>query len=231
MRLRRLDLGCGAATPRGFLGLDRFILPGVHVVADLDAPSLPFAANSFDLIHAFHSLEHVEDLTAVMREICRIGRAGAQVVLTAPYFSTGLNFANPYHHQLFNEHTPRFWTDAPDSAVDREEWLQPPLGAQWGLSHSDHSDPGFDLRCVRMEFFYFAEYQGLSRRRQRAARRHQLDVCEQILYHLVVFKPPLTEDDVQIPPDKLYTPPRLEERRERATRLRGLRSWWPFSRR
>jgi SAM-dependent methyltransferase len=192
----KLDIGCGRLKTTGFVGLDRFPLTGVDVVADLDLPTLPFRDDSFDLIYASHSLEHVADLQAAMKEVWRVGRPGAQVCIVAPYWAQGLNVANPYHKQVFNEHTPRFWTCAPTSPVDPAEYVRPPQGAMWGLAQSDNSNPGFDLRCLRMEFFYFQEYWALPPAERRERRRKGFDVCEQILYHLAVFKPPMTEDDL-----------------------------------
>lgn len=216
-QLVSIDLGCGARTPPGFIGVDRFPLPGVQVQADMDRPPLPFSDNCADLILAFHSLEHVVDLPAVMREICRIGKPGCQVCIVAPYATMSLNLANPYHKQTFNEHTPRFWTHAPVSAIDAREWHEPPLGKYWGLSRSDNSDPGLDLRCMRLEFFYFSEYWGLSAERLRKARRRYLNVCEQIMYHLLVVKPPLTDDDVSRMHPEFFMPPQLNERRQAAS--------------
>lgn len=226
-QLVRMDLGCGARTLPGFIGVDRYPLPGVHVRADMDRLPLPFADNCADLILAFHSLEHVADLVGVMQEIFRIGKPGCQVCIVAPYGAMSLNLANPYHKQTFNEHTPRFWTHAPASAVDPHEWHEPPLGNCWGLSRSDNSDPGLDLRCTRMEFFYFSEYWGLSAERRRKTRRRYLNVCEQIMYHLIVFKAPLTEDDVsRVRPD-YFMPPQLDARRQAAARARtGWRGWF-----
>lgn len=214
--VRRLDLGAGLVSLPGFVGVDRFFLPGARVVLDLDAPRLPFPDDTFALIHAFHSLEHVADLVATMREVWRVGKPGAQLCITAPYYTMGLNLANPYHKQVFNEHTPRFWTAVPATRIDAAEWRQPPLGEIWGLARSDNSDPGFDLRCVRMEFFYFEEYWGIPPEEQRRARRRHLDVCEQILYHLIVFKPPMTEADPALEGRDLYMPPQLDARRRAA---------------
>ena len=216
----RLDLGAGSQGRPGFVSLDRFALPGVSVVADLDAPRLPFADDAFDLVLAYHALEHVADLMRVMKEVWRVGKPAAQVCITAPYYTMSLNLANPYHKQTFNEHTPRFWTAAPTCPIDPAEWRQPPLGEIWGLARSDNSDLGFDLRCLRMEFFYFEEYWGLPPQDQRRARRRYLDVCEQILYHLVVFKPPMTEPDLDCLELDFYMPPQLEERRQAAARGR-----------
>jgi SAM-dependent methyltransferase len=195
--LRGLDLGAGLSPEPGFVALDRYPLPGIHVVADLER-ALPFRSDAFDLVLAHHSLEHVRDLLPVLREIWRVARPGARVCIAAPYHSLRLNLANPHHHQAFNEHSPRFWTDAATSGVDPAEYVQPPLGARWGLARSDNSDPGFDLRCTAIRFHYLRPWRWLPARLRRVARRHLLDVCEQIVYDLVVWKPPMREDDAAI---------------------------------
>jgi SAM-dependent methyltransferase len=217
-----LELGCGATRRPGFVGLDRFAVGGAQVLADLDGRRLPFADDSFDLVLAVHSLEHVRDLMHTMGEVWRVCRPGAQVAIVAPYYTMSLNLANPYHKQVFNEHTPRFWTDAPASGADPAEWQQPPLGTRWGLASSDFSSPGFDLRCLRIEFFYFQEYWGRGPEELRRARRSRLDVCEQILYHLLAFKPPLTEADAASARMEYYMPPELQQRR--AAALSGARA-------
>lgn len=216
--MRQLNVGCGTQNSPAFVGIDRFAMPGVDVLVDLDRGALPFADDSFDLIYAFHSLEHVADLMEMMREIWRVGRPGAQVCIGAPYYWQGLNLANPYHRQVFNEHTPRFWTNSPVSGVDPAEYARPPQGAAWGLAGSDNSDPGFDLRCRRIEFFYFADQWGKAAEEQRAERRRHGDVCEHILYHLLVFKPPITERDALELSMEYFIPPVLLERREAAAR-------------
>lgn len=182
----KIDLGCGGNKQEGFTGVDRFQIPGVDLICDLDG-RLPFSDDSVDLLFASHSLEHVHDLMATMREVYRICKHGAQVCIVAPYNEQKLNLANPYHICVFNEHTPRFWTDYPDAFIDPEEYSHP-HALHWGLSHSDHSDPGLDIRLVRMEFFYFPEYRNLTVEKQRQYRRERLDVCDQIMYHLIVWK-------------------------------------------
>jgi len=168
------------------MGVDRFALDGVDIVADLDE-RFPIDSDSVDLLYASHSLEHVRDLMATMREVYRICKHGAQICIVAPYNEQKLNLANPYHISVFNEHTPRFWTDYPDAFIDPDEYAHP-HAPHWGLSRSDHSNPGLDLRLVRMEFFYFPEYRKLSTEQQRAFRRERLDICDQVMYHLIVWK-------------------------------------------
>jgi len=211
--MMRVDLGCGPLKMPGFVGADRFFLPGVDVILDLDQP-LPFASDSVDLVLASHSLEHTADLQFTVGEIYRICKHGAQVCILAPYAYQGVNTANPYHHQAFNEHTPRFWTSSPDTLIDPEEYAHPHAG-EWGLSESDYSQPAIDLRCLRMEFFYFAEYRGLAKEVQRAARKQFLDVCDQMLFHLVAVKQPMSRDELQCCGDNMqyYDPPAIAARR------------------
>jgi predicted SAM-dependent methyltransferase len=182
----RIDLGCGAAKESGFTGVDRYLLPGVDVIANLDEP-LPFHTDTVDLIFASHSLEHVKNLLATMKEIYRVCKHGAQLCLLAPYSEQKLNVANPYHAWQFNEHTPRFWTSYPKAPVDPEE-LNNQFPDQWGLSRTDNSDPGIDIRLARMEHFYYPRYVPLPIPEQRRLRHERMDVCDHILYHLIVWK-------------------------------------------
>jgi len=203
----QLDLGCGPTKPNGFIGVDRFALPRVDIVANLDC-SLPFRDDSVDLLFASHSLEHVSDLMAVIKEIYRVCKHGAQVCIVAPYYQQGLNLANPYHTQVFNEHTPRFWTTSPVSGIPEKEFIHP-HAVQWGLGESDSSNLEIDFRCLQIEFFYFPEYRNLSSDEQRQARGKFLDVCDQIMYHLLVIKNPIGEAEMTelVEETALYEPP------------------------
>jgi len=182
----QVDLGCGPVASPGFIGVDRFILPGVGIAADLNKP-LPFADNAVDLLFASHSLEHIEDLPFTMSEIYRVCKHGAQVCIVAPYYQQSLNFANPYHKQVFNEHTPRFWTNYHNVPIEKAEYDHT-ASYLWGLAESDNSTARIDMRILRMEFFYYPEYRNLPFNEQRVARKKYLDVCDQIMYNLVVIK-------------------------------------------
>ncbi|MBY0206804.1 class I SAM-dependent methyltransferase [Paenibacillus cucumis (ex Kampfer et al. 2016)] len=211
----RIDLGCGTAKRKGFIGVDRFLLPGVDIAADLNK-RLPFEDNSVDLVYASHSLEHVQDLMFTMNEIYRICRHGAQVCIVVPYSEQKLNYANPYHLQVFNEHTPRFWTDYPESFIPKEEWVHP-QGPYWGLSRSDHSAAIIDLRCIKMHFDYFPEYWDLSDEQKLAARKSKIDVCEQVMYHLISIKEETTDEEFTEMVQKMeyYEPPYMTIRKQK----------------
>lgn len=208
-----LDLGCGTSKIPGFLGLDRYPMTGVDVVGDLNA-ALPFADDSFDLVLASHSLEYVQDLLATLQEIYRVCKHGAQVCIVAPYALQGLHLANPYRRQVFNEHTPRFWTNSARTLVAEAEYAHP-HAPSWGLAGSNHRQPEIDFRCLRMEFFYFLAYRHLSEEERRAARKKYTDVCDQIMYHLIVVKEPMSEAEMQelAQHTEYYDPPYVAIRR------------------
>ncbi len=210
----RVDLGAGTTKQPGFIGVDRFPMPGIDVIADLDRP-LPFPDSSVDLVYASHALEHVKDLMTTMREIYRICKHGAEVCIIAPYSAQALNLVNPYHKQPFNEHTPRFWTHRPASKVDPIEYEHPQTGSHWGLSQSDNSDPGLDLYCAKMEFFYFPEYLHCSHEKRRDARHKYTNVCDQVMYHLLVIKETTTEAELETALQGItyYEPPYISVRR------------------
>jgi SAM-dependent methyltransferase len=99
-----LDVGCGggellqAAAARGWrvAGVD----PIVQAVQDARArvPSADlrvgltsdagFAEGSFDVVSAFHVLEHMPDARAFLREIARFARPGGLVVVESPNFAS-----------------------------------------------------------------------------------------------------------------------------------------------
>ncbi|HXJ84310.1 MAG TPA: methyltransferase domain-containing protein [Candidatus Methylomirabilis sp.] len=209
----RLDLGCGTAKCPGFIGADRFRLSGVDLIVDLDMP-LPFRSDSVDVVVMSHSLEHVRDLLTTLKEVYRVCRHGARVCVVAPYSHQALNLANPFHKQSFNEHTPRFWTDSPHTLVDPSEFAHPHAPV-WGLSRSDHDDPGIDFRCVAMEFFYFPAYRNVPPDERRAARKKFLDVCDQIMYQLVVVKKDVGEGELHELTQRTpcYEPPTVSVRK------------------
>jgi len=82
-RVVRANLGCGKKKQPSFIGIDRFPLPGVDIVADMNK-GLPLADNSVDYLAASHSLEHVDDLTLTMQEIYRVCKHKALVCIVAP---------------------------------------------------------------------------------------------------------------------------------------------------
>ena len=111
---RVLDLGCrnGSFDASLFpvltvrLDLERTGASGVFVQAD--AGRLPFADATFDALIANHSLEHIQELAAALREIGRVAKPGCGLFVAVPDAGTltdkiyrslarGGGHVNPFH--------------------------------------------------------------------------------------------------------------------------------------
>ena len=191
----KIDLGCGYNKQPGYIGIDRFETPDANIVCDINE-GIPLEDNTVEYVMASHFLEHVDDLMKTMKEIYRVCKHKAIVCIAAPYHNTSLNMANPYHKQVFNEHTARFFTKAENEFIPEEEYVFP-HARQWALGESDNRSLDIDFRCVRMEFFYFPEYRHLSEEEKRKARQSLINVVDEILLHLVVVKEPITPEELR----------------------------------
>lgn len=82
-----LDVGCGKYKIAGAVGIDRFALPGVDVMHDLDRYPWPFDDNTFDRIVCNHSISHLGDFVRAVEELHRIAKPGATVEIVAPHYA------------------------------------------------------------------------------------------------------------------------------------------------
>ena len=98
---RMLEIGCGtgfvvaglaAAAPALAIEASEAHVDGLALAAQrvpgaqfyqMDARAVPFA-EEFDVVAAFDVIEHIEDDTAVLREMRRAARPGGGILLTAP---------------------------------------------------------------------------------------------------------------------------------------------------
>lgn len=96
----RLNLGCGNKRKDGFVGIDRFPCAAVDLVADITSP-LPFEGSSVDAVWADNLIEHVSDIPALMQEIHRVCRHGAEVTIITPHYTSIASWNDPTHvHHL-----------------------------------------------------------------------------------------------------------------------------------
>jgi ubiquinone/menaquinone biosynthesis C-methylase UbiE len=106
--IRRLHLGCGRDVHHNWINLDAKRLPGVDVVADLDAcraTPLPFPSDSIDEFLGSHVLEHLRDPLACMQELHRIAKPNATAVFRVPYGSSDDADEDPTHVRRFFLHS------------------------------------------------------------------------------------------------------------------------------
>ena len=102
MQPKRLNIGCGQKPLADAVNLDISADVGADVVHDLDTTPWPFESDTFDEIHAYDVLEHVDDVVSALEEIHRIGRQGAVLHATVPHFSSANAFTDVTHRHWFS---------------------------------------------------------------------------------------------------------------------------------
>jgi ubiquinone/menaquinone biosynthesis C-methylase UbiE len=98
--VKKLHLGCGRTIKNGWINLDIMPLPGVNVIADLDACKtvpLPFEDSSIDEFFSSHLLQHLHNTLDFMQELYRVAKPDAKAVFRVPYGSTDAAFEDPTH--------------------------------------------------------------------------------------------------------------------------------------
>ena len=98
----QLNLGCGRSPLAGWVNVDVAALPGIDVVADLDAcktTPLPFADGTVSRMQMLHVLEHIGDMLSLMQELHRIAEPGAKLLVRGPYGANDDAWEDPTHKQ------------------------------------------------------------------------------------------------------------------------------------
>lgn len=104
-----LDVGCGGGKQYAEnVGVDRAVLPGVDVVADLRR-GLPFRDRCLDRAFAVHVLEHLLDVVPVMNELHRVLRADGVLHVMTPDAAHVNAIADPTHLKLFCTQTFKYF--------------------------------------------------------------------------------------------------------------------------
>lgn len=96
----KLNLGCGNKKKPGFLGVDKYPCDAVDHIADLNS-ELPFKASSIDEVWMDNVIEHIPDISSIMKEIHRICKPNAKVTIITPHYTSIASWRDPTHiHHL-----------------------------------------------------------------------------------------------------------------------------------
>lgn len=95
--LQKIDIGCGPNKQDGYYGVDQYPFPGVDKVIDLNSPVWPLDNDTFTHVRASHVIEHVKDTQNFLKEIHRISKDGAEVLIETPHFSWIDSWNDPTH--------------------------------------------------------------------------------------------------------------------------------------
>lgn len=97
-----LDLGCGRNKHPGSIGIDINTDSDAGIICDFEKTGLPFKDGTFDKVIAKQVLEHVRDVGGLLKEIHRVSRDRARVVIETPHFSCYLAYVDPTHRRSFS---------------------------------------------------------------------------------------------------------------------------------
>lgn len=142
--MKKLNMGCGAAKKKGYINLDFRGQVEPDVVHDLNVFPYPFEDHSFDMIEAFHVIEHLDRAFVVMKELHRILKPEGLLHIKVPHFSRGLSHAE--HKSGFDVIFPWYF----DNSFER--------GGYYGVD--------FSLRKMElhwMAFFHLMPYIGIGK--------------------------------------------------------------------
>lgn len=105
--MKRLNLGCGSKYKKGWVNLD-FSDKDTYgtkiradVYHDLNKFPWPFKDNEFDEILIEHTLEHLQDLSKIMKEMTRITKENGLIIIIVPHFSCYIAYRDPTHIHNF----------------------------------------------------------------------------------------------------------------------------------
>lgn len=97
---RIANLGCGERHIEGAINIDLFS-KNADVRHDLNLFPYPFTDSTFDEIHAWNVIEHLDDTIEVMHEIHRIGADGCLVHIRVPHFRSACLYEDLTHKRGF----------------------------------------------------------------------------------------------------------------------------------
>jgi len=108
-----VELGCGNRKAiEDSLGVDLLDSPCVDIVGDAVDVLRMFPPGSLKEIHAYHFIEHVDDVDELLEVIARTLEPGGVFICVAPHFSNPYFYSDPTHKTFFGLYTFCYWTES-----------------------------------------------------------------------------------------------------------------------
>ncbi len=113
-RKLRLNLGCGLRRLPGYYNVDRVLLSGVDILADLEEPLSDLPDDSVEAIYCRHTLEHVSRLMELVADLHRVTHHEGRIEVIAPHFSNPYGYSDPTHVRHFGLYSFFYLADEKD---------------------------------------------------------------------------------------------------------------------
>jgi Methyltransferase domain len=105
-----LDIGCGKKKQAGAIGLDRQPGSAADILCELGHFPWPLRDSCADRVYLSHFIEHQADTLRAMREVHRVARRGAEVIVVTPHFSCMDSYTDPTHLVHLGYHSFDYFT-------------------------------------------------------------------------------------------------------------------------
>lgn len=112
---KKLNFGSGKDIKKGYINVDITKFPGTDKAFNFDHFPYPFKDNEFDEIYSDNVIEHLEDVTKVMKELHRITKKDGVIRIIVPYYNcygayndlTHKHYFSPFAFDHFYKKNPR----------------------------------------------------------------------------------------------------------------------------
>jgi len=99
---KKLNFGSGRDVKTGYINVDITKFDGVDKTFNFDVFPYPFRENTFEFVYADNVLEHLDDITRVMKELHRVCKDGAEVRIIVPYYNCFGSYNDVTHKHHFS---------------------------------------------------------------------------------------------------------------------------------
>jgi len=100
--MNKLNFGCGKDIKAHYVNADISKFPGVDDTFDFNKFPYPYKTSSFDEIFSDNVIEHLDDVTQVMKELHRITKPGGEVHVIVPYYNCYGAYNDVTHKHYFS---------------------------------------------------------------------------------------------------------------------------------
>lgn len=102
----KIEFGCGPAKrDKTSIGIDLLDYEGVDIVGDIREIFSRLPSDHIGELYSEHTLEHIDDLPGMIRDMCRILQPGGILHIVVPHFSNAFYYSDPTHRNFFGLYT------------------------------------------------------------------------------------------------------------------------------